>query len=92
VVKGYAQQFEVDFFDTFAPMARLDTIRLLLALSAHQNWKVYKLDVKSAFFNGFLKEEIYVEQPEGFVKKGEENKVLLEEGFVQSQACTKSLV
>ena len=77
VVKGYAQQFGVDFFDTFAPVARLDTIRLLLALSAHQNWKVYQLDVKSAFLNGFLEEEIYVEQPEGFVAKGEENKALL---------------
>jgi len=77
VVKGYAQQFGVNFFDTFALVARLDTIRLLLALSAHQNWKVYQLDVKSAFLNDFLEEEIYVEQLEGFVKKGEDNKVLL---------------
>jgi len=75
VVKGYAQQYGIDFFDTFAPVARLDTIRLLLALSAHQNWKVYQLDVKSAFLNGFLEEEIYVEQPEGFVKLGAEDKV-----------------
>jgi len=77
VVKGYAQQFGVDFFDTFAPVARLDTIRLLLALSAHQNWKVYQLDVKSAFLNGLLEVEIYVEEPKRFVKMGEDNKVLL---------------
>jgi len=76
MVKGYAQQFGVDFFDTFAPVARLDTIRMLLALSANKNWKLYQLDIKSAFLNGFLEEEIYVEQPEGFVAKGGEDKVL----------------
>jgi len=75
VVKGYAQIFGVDYFDTFAPVARLDTIRLLLALAAQLGWKVYQMDVKSAFLNGFLQEEIYVEQPEGFVEKGKEDKV-----------------
>jgi predicted aspartyl protease len=77
VVKGYAQIFGVDYSDTFAPVARLDTIRLLLAIAVQMGWKVYQLDVKSAFLNGFLQEEIYVEQPEGFVKKGEEDKVYL---------------
>lgn len=76
VVKGYAQIFGVDYLDTFAPVARLDTIRLLLVVAAQKGWKVYQLDVKSTFLNGFLHEEIYVEQPEGFVKKGEEDKVL----------------
>ena len=60
-----------------APVARLDTIRLLLALAAHQGWKIYQLDVKSAFLNGYLEEEIYVEQSEGFVVKGAEDKVYL---------------
>jgi len=77
VVKGYAQIFGVDYSDTFAPVARLDTIRLLLAVAAQENWKVYQLDVKSAFLNGFLQEEIYVEQPEGYIKEGEEDKVCL---------------
>nr|KYP52897.1 Retrovirus-related Pol polyprotein from transposon TNT 1-94 [Cajanus cajan] len=77
VVKGYAQIFGVDYSDTFAPVARLETIRLLLAIAAQKNWKVYQLDVKSAFLNGFLQEEIYVEQPQGFVKEGEEDKVYL---------------
>ena len=66
VVKGYAQVFGVDYSETFAPIARLDTIRLLLAVATQKNWKVYQLDVKSTFLNGFLQEEIYVEKPLGF--------------------------
>ena len=62
VVKGYAQVFGVDYLETFAPIAWLDTIRLLLVVAAQKNWKVYQLDIKSAFLNGFLQEEIYVEQ------------------------------
>jgi len=54
VVKGYAQIFGVDYSDTFAPVARLDTIRLLLAIAAQKGWKVIQLDVKSAFLNGVL--------------------------------------
>ena len=61
VVKGYAQVFGVDFSETFAPVARLDTIRMLLALAAQKRWKIYQLDVKSAFLNGYLQEKIYVE-------------------------------
>lgn len=75
VAKGYNQVFGVDFSETFAPVARLETIRMLLALSAQKGWKLYQLDVKSAFLNGFLQEEIYVEQPEGFLVKGKEEKV-----------------
>ncbi|XP_031377996.1 uncharacterized protein LOC116193313 [Punica granatum] len=75
VVKGYAQIWGVDYSETFAPVERLDTIRLLLAVAGQKNWKVYQLDVKSAFLNGVLEEEIYVEQPEGFIAKGEESKV-----------------
>ncbi|KAL6333170.1 hypothetical protein AAG906_028353 [Vitis piasezkii] len=77
VVKGYAQMFGVDFSETFAPVARLDTIRMLLALAAQRKWKIYQLDVKSAFLNGYLEEEIFVEQPEGFAIKGKEEKVYL---------------
>jgi len=77
VVKAYAQIFGVDFSETFAPVARLDTIRLLLAIATQKGWKIYQLDVKSAFLNGFLQEEIYVEQPEGFVAEGQEDKVYL---------------
>ena len=61
VVKGYAQVFGVDYSETFAPVVRLDTVRLLFALAAQRSWKVYHLDVKFAFLNGDLQEEIFVE-------------------------------
>ncbi|KAL4035165.1 hypothetical protein IC575_003845 [Cucumis melo] len=61
VVKGYAQIFGVDYSDTFAPIARMNTIRLLFAIASQKGWKLYQLDVKSAFLNGVLQEEIYVE-------------------------------
>lgn len=75
VAKGYSQQPGIDYNETFAPVARLDTIRALIALTAQKGWSIYQLDVKSAFLNGVLEEEIYVEQPQGFVK-GNESKVL----------------
>jgi hypothetical protein len=77
VVKGYSQVFGVDFSKTFAPVVRLDTIRMLLALAAQNAWKINQLDVKSVFLNGFLEEEIYVEQPEGFKMEGQEEKVYM---------------
>lgn len=75
VAKGYSQQPGIDFQEIFAPVARLDTIRTLIALAAQKGWFLYQLDVKSAFLNGKLKEDVYVEQPQGFVVKGEESKV-----------------
>ncbi|CAL8161243.1 unnamed protein product [Prunus armeniaca] len=75
VAKGYSQKPGIDYNETFAPVARLDTIRTLIALVAQKEWSLYQLDVKSAFLNGVLKEEVYVDQPQGFVKKDEETKV-----------------
>ncbi|KAI5334921.1 hypothetical protein L3X38_025054 [Prunus dulcis] len=67
VAKGYAQKPGLDYNETYAPVARLDTIRTLIALAAKKGWKLFQLDVKSAFLNGVLQEEVYVNQPEGFV-------------------------
>jgi transposase InsO family protein len=75
VAKGYVQQAGIDFDEVFAPVARLDSVRLLLALAAQEGWKVHHMDVKSAFLNGDLKEVVYVVQPPGYVKKGQEHKV-----------------
>ena len=75
VAKGYAQCHGVDYTEVFAPVARFDTIRMILAMAAQFSWEVFQLDVKSAFLHGELKEEVFVQQPEGFTKKGEEEKV-----------------
>ncbi|GJR14404.1 ribonuclease H-like domain, reverse transcriptase, RNA-dependent DNA polymerase [Tanacetum coccineum] len=64
VAKGYIQEHGIDFEEVFAPVARMETIRLLLAIAANNKWEVHHLDVKSAFLHGDLKEEVYVTQPE----------------------------
>ncbi|XP_058192064.1 uncharacterized protein LOC131309447 [Rhododendron vialii] len=75
VAKGYKQRAGIDYGEVFAPVARIKTIRLMISLAAQHKWKIYQLDVKSAFLNGFPEEEIYVEQPLGYVKVEQENKV-----------------
>ena len=66
VAQGYNQQEGIDYEKTFAPVARLEAIRMLLAFACHKNFILYQMDVKSAFLNGFINEEVYVEQPPGF--------------------------
>ncbi|XP_060668182.1 uncharacterized protein LOC132799733 [Ziziphus jujuba] len=75
VEKNYVQQSGINCGDTFAPVARHETIKFLLALAAKEGWKVYQLDLKSPFLNGYLQEEMYVEQLESFVVQGKEDKV-----------------
>ncbi|CAA7016056.1 unnamed protein product [Microthlaspi erraticum] len=75
VAKGYHQKHGIDFHEVFAPVARWDTIRSILALAAKRDWSVYQLDVKSAFLHGELNEDVYVEQPKGFILEEESNKV-----------------
>ncbi|GJS45881.1 retrovirus-related pol polyprotein from transposon TNT 1-94 [Tanacetum coccineum] len=67
VAKGYRQEEGLDFDESFAPVARLEAIKIFLANAASKNMTVYQMDVKTAFLNGELKEEVYVSQPEGFV-------------------------
>jgi len=68
------QVFRIDYEETFSPVARFETFRLLIALAAVHDWEIEALDVKFAFLFGKLDEEIYLEQPEGFIVKGQENK------------------
>jgi hypothetical protein len=72
VAKGYAQKEREDFFDTYSPVARLTTIRVLLSLAASHGLLVHQMDVKTTFLNGELEEEIYMDQLEGFVGKDQE--------------------
>ncbi|GKD34833.1 retrovirus-related pol polyprotein from transposon TNT 1-94, partial [Tanacetum coccineum] len=69
VAVRYCQQEVIDYDETFAPVARIEAIRLFLAYAAHKDFTVFQMDVKTAFLNGFLKEEVYVGQPPGFVSK-----------------------
>nr|GEY83007.1 zinc finger, CCHC-type [Tanacetum cinerariifolium] len=75
VIQGFRQKEGIDFFDTYAPVARISTIRLLLALAGIHDLVIHQMDVKTAFLNGDLDEEIYMKQPEGFVMPGHESKV-----------------
>ena len=67
VIQGFTQVEGINFDEKFAPVARLESIKILLAIASHLNFKLYQMDVKSAFLSGMLQEEVYVEQPKGFV-------------------------
>nr|GFB15196.1 retrovirus-related Pol polyprotein from transposon TNT 1-94 [Tanacetum cinerariifolium] len=75
VAKGYAQKEGVDFEESFAPVARLEAVRLFIVYAAHKSFTVYQMDVKIAFLYGPLKEEVYVNQPDGFVDPYHTDKV-----------------
>lgn len=75
VVKGYKQEYGIDYTEVFAPVARHDTIRLIIALAAQNSWPIFQLDVKSAFLHGNLEEQVFVDQPLGHIKIGYEQKV-----------------
>ena len=66
VAKGYVQQEGIDYEETFAPVAKMTTVRVVLVVATHHGWPVAQMDVKSAFLNGILEEEVYVQQPQGF--------------------------
>lgn len=76
VTKGYKQKQGIDYEELFTPIARLETVRLLISIAAQFQWKIHHMDVKSAFLKGILEEEVYIEQPQGYVVKGHEHKVL----------------
>ncbi|GKB59432.1 putative reverse transcriptase domain-containing protein [Tanacetum coccineum] len=75
VARGYRQEEGIDFEESFAPVARLDAIRIFLAYAAHMNMIVYQMDVKTTFLNDILREEVYVSQPDGFVDQDNLNHV-----------------
>ncbi|GJY56006.1 retrovirus-related pol polyprotein from transposon TNT 1-94 [Tanacetum coccineum] len=75
VAKGYRQEEGIDFEESFAPVARLEAIRIFVAYAAHKNMIVYQIGVKTAFLNGILRKEVYVSQPDGFMDQNNPNHV-----------------
>ncbi|GKG44180.1 retrovirus-related pol polyprotein from transposon TNT 1-94, partial [Tanacetum coccineum] len=75
IARGYRQEEGIDFEESFAPVARLEAIRIFLAFAAHMNMVIYQIDVKTTFLNGNLREEVYVSQPDGFVDPDKPNYV-----------------
>lgn len=75
VAKGFTQKFGIDYMDTYSPVVRHSSLRMLLSLAVELDLKIDHLDVKTAFLNGNLSEEIYMSQPEGFIRQGDEHKV-----------------
>nr|GEW20532.1 retrovirus-related Pol polyprotein from transposon TNT 1-94 [Tanacetum cinerariifolium] len=77
VAKGYAQEEGIDFEESFAPVAHLEAVWIFIAYATHKSFSIYQMDVKTAFLNGSLKEEVYVAQPDGFVDLDHPEKVYL---------------
>ena len=75
VTKGFRQVQGVDYDETFSPIAMLKSVRIMLAIAAFYDYEIWQMDVKTAFLNGFLKEELYMMQPEGFVNPKGVNKM-----------------
>ena len=75
VAKGYTQKEGIDYEETFSPVAMLKSIRILLSIAASLDYEIWQMDVKTAFLNGYLNEDIYMSQPDGFVETGQEQKV-----------------
>ncbi|GJY88093.1 retrovirus-related pol polyprotein from transposon TNT 1-94 [Tanacetum coccineum] len=75
VAKGFTQTYDVDYGETFYPVVDIRAIRILLAISAFYDYKIWQMDVKTAFLNGYLSEDVYMVQPEGFVDPEHPNKV-----------------
>ncbi|GKA33761.1 retrovirus-related pol polyprotein from transposon TNT 1-94 [Tanacetum coccineum] len=75
IAKGYAQTYGIDYSKTFSPVVKISSIRLFISLAATYDWALHQLDVKNAFLHGDLEEEVYIEQPPGFVAQGEYGRV-----------------
>ena len=91
VAQGYNQKFGADYDETFCPVVRQESLRLLMAMSVQQGLEMHHVDVNTAFLNGTLEEEVYLRQPKGFVKNEEKNLVCKLKkslyGLKQSSRC-----
>nr|GEZ57261.1 putative ribonuclease H-like domain-containing protein [Tanacetum cinerariifolium] len=93
VVKGYTQTYGIDYFETFSPVAKIDTIRVLFFIAANKGWPLHQFDMKNAFLHGELKEEVYMDPPSGICGKFESKRsVSFEEILIWTEAVSSSLV
>ncbi|GJT97990.1 zinc finger, CCHC-type containing protein [Tanacetum coccineum] len=83
VIQGFKQKSGIDYFDTYAPVARISIIRLLIALASIHSLIIHQMDVKTAFLNGELEEEVYMNQPLGFIMPGNENKAISQSHYIE---------
>ena len=92
VAKGYAKKYGIDYDEICSPVVRFSSIRFLIAFAVHHDMLIHQMDVETAFLNGKLGEEIYMQQPEGYVKPGEKYLVCKREkslyGLKQSSPCS----
>ncbi|KAI3777740.1 hypothetical protein L1987_47542 [Smallanthus sonchifolius] len=75
VARGYGQEYGIDYVEVYSPVARMDTIRMMIAIGAQRGWNIHQMYVKYAFLHGMLEEDVYVQQPQGYVVKNEEHEV-----------------
>ncbi|GJV19745.1 zinc finger, CCHC-type containing protein [Tanacetum coccineum] len=91
VIQGFKQKSGIDYFDTYAPVARISTIRLLIAMTSIHSLIIHQMDVKTTFLNGELEDEVYMNQPLGFILPGNKNKVNLTKEFLSSRFSMKDM-
>jgi hypothetical protein len=75
VARGFSQKEGVDYEETFSPVARYTSIRTIISIAAVMDWRLHQMDVKTAFLNGVIEEEVYIKQPQGFEVHGRESHV-----------------
>jgi len=91
VAKSYTQTYGINNFETFSLVVRMNSIWILFSIAVNLSWSLFQLDIKNAFLYGDLQEEVYMEQPSGYVAKG--NKSLLsQEGHIWTQAKSKGVL
>ncbi|GJZ05052.1 zinc finger, CCHC-type containing protein [Tanacetum coccineum] len=91
IIQGFKQKLGIDYFDTYAPVARISSIRLLIAMASIYNLIIHQMDVNIVFLNGELDKEVYMNQPQGFIMLGNENKVDLTKEFLSSRFSMKDM-